>query len=202
MTNKQAKLGALLSILSPSPLSAVCSVTLAIATIVLNQFESIRQFLRLPDVAVLLRAVAVWLDTILTTVLGEARTNVVVVGAFWAIVGLGVYVFLRGLARFISELDDDIVVRRYVWPKGADRTRPLRIMFERTAFRLIALAALALVVFGPLAATLRGPVLARLTGGTMVVEFIVWFLASLLLWHLVVVLLRLVALRLRLTGEA
>jgi len=202
MQNKPTKLQNFLGLFLPSPISGVFSVFLAAATLALNQVDWVKHYLRLPSNADVQRTVTRGADHVLTSVLGQSRTDVLVVGAFWALVGLGVYIFLRGLAQYIAELDDDISVRRFVWPKGADRGRPLRAMFERTAFRAAALAGLILVLVGPLAKTLKGPVFIDFLGPNKIVQYIVWFIASLLLWHAAVVLLRLVALRVRIIGES
>jgi|GEM_PF-1690454 len=202
MQNKQSKLKNFFGLFLPSPISGVLSVCLAIFTIVLNQFVWIKHYLRLPSDSAIQRSIASTADHALTTVLGQSRTDVLVVGAFWALVGLGVYVLLRGLARYIAELDDDISLRRFVWPKGADRGRPLRMMIERTAFRAAALAGLILVLVGPVAKTLKGPVFVEFLGPNKILQYIVWFIVSLLLWHTVAVLLRLVALRVRIIAES
>jgi hypothetical protein len=109
--------------------------------------------------------------------------------------------FLRGLARYIAELDDGIEVRRYVWPKGADRSKPLRLTMERTAFRGFALFGLILVIFGPLPTIFRGPVMVGFLGENKILQYAVWFLAGLLIWHAIVVLLRLIMLKVRLIDE-
>lgn len=185
----------------PTQLSAVICVTLAAATLVLNQVAFIKEYLQLPDGLQVFQTVTAGVDAALTSTIGESNTSVLVVGAFWAIVGLGVYLFLRGVAQYITELDDDIEVRRYVWPKGADRSKPLRVTAERTIFRALALVGLIMVVFGPLADTLKGPVFYDLVGPSDLVVDGVWFVASLLLWHLVVVLLRLLTLKVRLIDD-
>jgi hypothetical protein len=200
MPGNKTKLQNYLSLFIPSALGMVFYVFLAGLTIVLNQFNFIKHFLELPQSLQVSRAVAGWADKVLTTTIGESRTEALVVGLFWALVGLVVYMFLRGLARFIIELDDDISVRRYVWPKGADRYRPLRILAEQAVFRLSALIALAIVIFGPLAAVLSGPVFIDFIGDNQVLQYVIWFLTGVLLWHIIVILLRLLALRARLLG--
>lgn len=175
-------------------------VFLAGAAIVLNQFDMIKKYLQLPHDFQLTHVVAGWADTLLTHTIGASRTETLVVGLFWAVVGLIVYMFLRGLARLAIELDDDLGVRGFVWPKGTDRYRPLRVLGEQFAFRLAALIGFILLIFVPVAAVLRGPLFADFLGPNKVLQFVVWFVASLLVWHLVVIALRLVMLRARLLG--
>lgn len=177
-------------------------VFLTLAVIVLYQFEGIRRYLRLPETIDVWQGVASWADRTINSMIGESRTEVVVVGAFWAIVGLVVYALLHGLARYIAELDDDFAVRRFVWPKGADRSRPLKLLVERTAIRIVALVGLGVVVFGPLAAVVKGPVFAGQLGDYTILLYPVWFIASMLMWHAVVVLVRLFVLRVRILPEA
>ena len=189
-----------LAIFLPSSMSAVLCVFLAGAGMLLNQFDMVRAYLELPHDLRLTRLIAEWADTLLTATVGAERTQSLVVGLFWALVGLGVYVFLRGLAQIFIELDDDLEARRYIWPRGADRERPLHTLLHQVVFRGIAFIGLIFVVFVPLAAVLRGPVFVDFLGPGKLLQYVVWALASLLLWHFVVVLLRLVALRPRLFG--
>ncbi|HEX8227293.1 MAG TPA: hypothetical protein VF572_05490 [Candidatus Saccharimonadales bacterium] len=195
-----SKLRNYLSLFLPSSLSAVFGIFLTALAMILNQIDSIKEYLQIPSNLELFRVLAGWADTLLKSTIGESKTDVLVVGFFWALVGIIVYMFLRALARFIIELDDDIAVRKYVWPKGADRSRPLRNWAQRAAFRLVATIVLALVLAGPLAAVIRGPVFVDFVGPSVILQNVIWFFAGLLVWHIVTILIRLMALRARLFG--
>lgn len=173
---------------------------LAAAVIVLNQFEDIQRYLQVPHDVELGRILALWLDQVLSGTIGESRTATLVVGVFWAVVGLVVYMFLRGLAQLAIELDDDLDSRKYVWPKGTDRYRPLRIFLEQVGFRLVAIFSLIFAIFWPVAAILRGPILVDFLGPNKIIQLTVWFFASVLTWHIVIILVRLMLLRARLFG--
>lgn len=182
----------------PSALEIVIVVTLTGLILLLPQIPLVSDYLQQNGNFDIFHWAARTLDHILTSLIGGSRVDVLVVAAFWAIVGLVVYAFLRGLARFISELDDDVVMRHYVWPKGMDRSRPLHVMLKRTFFRLVALIVLVIMLTGPLDAVIHGPVLVNFLGSNLVVQYLAWAVISLLVLHAATILLRLVALRGRL----
>lgn len=201
MPNNKTKSKKYLSLFVPSSFGIVIYVSLAGLTIVLNQLDSIKGHLELPASWQLSRIFTGWADTFLTHTIGVSRTDTLVVGSFWAVVGLLVYIMLRGLAKLVIELDDGINVKGYVWPKGEDRAYPLRHFFQQLAWRLGALIMLLVVVFGPLAVILHRPVYVSLIGPThLIAQDIVWFFVSVLMWHVVTVLLRLMLLRDRIFG--
>ena len=200
MKNAKSNPGAYLSLFIPSSQGTVLYVFLSGLTIVLNQFDLIQKYLQLPHDLQIVRTLASWADRALTNTIGVSSTETLVVGLFWAGVGLAVYFCLCGLSRLMIEFDDDLDVRGYVWPKGVNRDRPLREFAEKTAFRLIAIVGLLITVFGPLAAVLRGPLFVDFLGSNELLQYAVWFIAGFITWHVVVVLLRLIALRARLFG--
>lgn len=200
MDRKTSKLKTYFSLFTPSASGIVTYFFLAGLAIVLNQFDIVKQYLQLPHDFQFGHVVAGWADTFLTKTIGETRTETLVVGLFWAVVGMVVYLFLRGLARIAVELDDDLGIRGYVWPKGTDRYGPLRRLAEQFAFRLVAVVALIIVVFEPLAAVLRGPVFVDFLGPNHILQIVVWFVVAVIVWHVAVILLRLMTLRARLFG--
>lgn len=198
MQRRISKLKAYSNLFTPSVVGLILYAFLAGLTIILNQFEAIQHFLQIPHNVELGRIFALWLDQFLSGAIGESRTQTLVVGLFWAVVGLVVYAFLRGLARLAVELDDDLSIQGYVWPKGTDRFLPLKLFLEQAAFRLVAIVGFVLLVFGPVAALLRGPVFVDFLGPDKTIQFIVWFVAGMLTWHALVILARLLVLRARL----
>ena len=197
---RASKIKMYLSLLTPSATGIILYVFLAALNMVLDQFEMIKKVLQIPQNVEFTRMLASGADRLLSSAIGETRTETLVVGIFWAAVGLIVYVFLHGLSRIAVELDDDLVARRYIWPKGADRYAPLRVLEQQIIFRGAAIVGLIFVLFGPLAAVLHGPILKEFIGPSLIMQYVFWFLASVLTWHIVVILLRLITLRARLFG--
>lgn len=185
-------------LLTPSAMGVVLYTFLAVLCIVLNQFSFVEQYLQVPHNFQLTHVLFTGLDDILTRVLGESKTAVFVVAAFWAVIGLGVYFFLLGIVHFISDLSKGYEARGMVWPKGANRNHELAMAIKRLVFQLFAFATLLYVVFQPLAAVINGPVFVDFLGPSLIVIFIGWFIASWLSMHLFVVLLRLMVLKPRL----
>lgn len=200
MANTRPKLLGYLKVFAPSGIGLVFYVTAAVMIIVANQFSFINKFLQLPTNLHVGRDLAQVMDRALTSTIGESRTTTLIVGLFWAGVGVVVYILLRSLARVATELDEDLGETRYVWPKGADRSKPIRELVSRLVLQGIALAGLFAVVLGPLAEALYRPVLVNLLSLGTAAKFIVWFLVLVLLLHSAVILMRLVALRPRLFG--
>lgn len=187
-----------LDILKPSGIGWVMYVTMAGLLMVLHQFASIQQYLELPRNIEFARTVKLWLEQLLYNTLGDSWTETVVVGFFWAAVGLAVYVFLQGLAKTVFEFGQSINQRHYVWPQGTNRNQPIVQIIKRTLFQGVA-AVLALVWFmQPLARVLDGPVMVGTLGPNIILQYLVWTLAIVLSLHILVILLRLVVLRRRL----
>jgi hypothetical protein len=191
------KIKSFLSVLAPSALGGVFYTFFAVLTIFLNQFEVIQQYLQVPLNIHLGRTIASWLDHLLTATIGETQTDTLVVGLFWALVGLAVYAFLRGIARFINELGEGMEVRGFLWPKGVSRNKAIFEVIERAVFRLVALVAFLWLLFSPLALLLSGPVFVDFIGSSRPMQLIVWFAFLWLTLHLAVVAARLVMLRQR-----
>ncbi|HEX8182972.1 MAG TPA: hypothetical protein VF575_05230 [Candidatus Saccharimonadales bacterium] len=195
---QKPKLKSYFSLFTPSPLGIVFYVFWSVLAIALNQIDAIQKVLQLPRGLDFIGAIARFADRVLTSAIGESSTQTLVVGLFWAGVGMVVYVFLRALSKLVVELDDDIDERRYVWPKGMNRSGPLLIFIEKGILRTVAAIALILTIIGPLATVISRPVFTDFLGSNKPLQYIVWFISSVIVWHVVVVLLRLVVLRARL----
>lgn len=198
MVNSLSKSKAYFALFTPSGLGMVLYMFAAFVVIGLNQVPIVKDYLELPADLDFFRIFAGWVDTLLLNTLGEGRTNAFVVGLFWAFVGLGVYIFLQALARFIYELGEGLEERRYVWPKGSSRLQPLKLIVERAIFRVVAFCVLVYVLFGPLAQLVKQAPYKDFVGSNVVLQYIVWFLGILFISHCALVLVRLIALRARL----
>ena len=175
----------------------VLSVFLMGLVIFLHQIPEIEQYLQIPSGFNVLRLLSTWVDKVLTTVIGESRTETLVVGLFWAIVGLGVYIFLRGISRFANDVSEGFDERQYLWPKGADRNTGVSEATHRVGFQVLAFIAFLVVTFGPLQRVLSGPVWKGFIGPNPYLLLGIWLVAGLLVMHLWTVLLRLTLLRSR-----
>lgn len=176
----------------------VLYISFAAALLVLHQFQIIQQYLGLPRNIEFARVVKSWLDLGLNSILGQGLTQTFVVGFFWAIVGLGVYVFLRGIMKVMFDIGEGIDQRGYVWPQGANRYQPLLNALQRISFRFVFAVALIFWMFQPLARILDGPVFVDLIGPSRILQYIIWFFVAVATLHVTVILARLFALRERL----
>lgn len=182
----------------PSSIGVVLYTFFSALVVTLNQFSFIEEYLQVPNDFNFLRVITGWLDSLLTSLIGQSRTETLVVGLFWAFVGLGVYVFLQGVARFIMELGNGLDERSYYWPKGTDRNRPLVEAAQRTVFRSMAFLGLIFIVFVPIARLLDAPIGQVFFSESRPLQLAVWFVVLWLTLHLAVIMLRLVALKPRL----
>lgn len=184
-----------LVLLLPSAISTVFCTFAAGLVVVLNQFSFIQGYLQLPSDVNLGRLPLNWLDHTVTGLIGRSATQVLVVGLFWALVGLVVYMCLWGFMRFVSDLSEDLSTRRYIWPGAAGRSRAIHGAIMRALFRVFALALLITLLLVLLPGELKRP------GSTLgLLGYGLWFLGLWLTLHGVVVLLRLITLKSRLFG--
>lgn len=182
----------------PSGLGTVAYVSLAGLIMFLHQFGTIQQYLGLPRDIQFAQFVKDTLDTVLNSSLGQGRTEVFVVGFFWALVGLGVYVFLRGVAKAMFDIGESLDQRGYVWPKGTNRYRPLLDTMQRMGFRFVIALMIIFWLLQPLARVLDGPVFANALQTNPIGLYLLWALTIMLALHVLVILVRLFALRARL----
>lgn len=184
-----------LDLFIPSAFGVVFYTFFSGLVIILHQFSFIREYLEIPRDVDFLRMFTHWLDRVVTSSIGQSTTETLVVGLFWAFVGLGVYVFLRGVARFLNDLGEGLDKRNYLWPQGASRNQALMEAVQRIAFRIFAFVALAVVFMGPLMRLINGPAYPDFSTS---LRLLVWFVSLWLMLHMCVVLMRMVALRPRL----
>lgn len=176
----------------------VVYVSLAGLIMVLHQFSSIQQYLGLPRNIQFAQFVKDTLDVVLNSSLGQGKTEVFVVGFFWALVGLGVYVFLRGVAKAMFDLGESLDQRGFVWPKGTNRYRPLLETLQRLVFRFVITLLILFWLLQPLARVLDGPVFASALASSNILLYVVWAAVMVLSFHVFIILVRLFALRARL----
>jgi hypothetical protein len=189
-----------ISLFMPSAIGLVLYTTIAGMVILLHQFDFIKQYLQIPREVDFLRMFTGWVDRVVISSFGESMTAMIVVGVFWAFVGLGVYIFLRGIAHFIAELSEGVEARSYLWPKGVSRNSAFVDASMKVAFRIFATIGLILMVLGPLVRLLDGAVFVDFIGQNAVLQSVVWFICMWLTLHVCVVLARLIVLKPRLVN--
>jgi len=127
--------------------------------------------------------------------------NTLALYVFWGLIGIGVFAVGVRLTNNFNELAEDISLRNYIWPKGADRNSPLKAFAERVAYHVF----MAIVFFIYLSRAL--PWLATqwqndqagldLSSSTLK-HYAVLFVYEFIILHLAVVILRFLFLRRRL----
>jgi hypothetical protein len=197
MNPQATKINMLKSVLLPSGFSVVLTIFLMGLVVFLHQIPAIEQYLELPKNFSFAHIFSSWADKMLTTYIGESRTETLVVGLFWAGVGLCVYIFLRGISHFATDVSQGFDERQYLWPKGADRNAGVSEATRRVGFQILAFIGLLVVTFGPLQRILGGPIWQGFIGPDNILQMTVWFVVGCFVMYLWIVLLRLALLRAR-----
>ncbi len=187
-----------LSIFTFSGMEILGNITIASLLLILHYVKVIQEYLGLPRDFEFSSIIKNGMDTLLNSTLGQGRTEAFVVGFFWALVGLAVYVFLKGIAKAMFDLGDGIDQRGYVWPKGSNRYGPLKQAAERAGFQFVIFIVIVIWLLQPLARLMDGPVFVDVIGGSSVMLYSVWFAMTFVALHVLVVLVRLLLLKPRL----
>lgn len=131
----------------------------------------------------------------LDKIFNSTQINSLLDYAFWAFIATIIYTTAHYIVGNADEISRDLRVRKYVWPRGADRNGPIEVYIAQFIIRIIIGILVMLYIFKLL------PTLFKLFTSTNFSSFInVMFHIglSLLLIHLFVVLLRLFRLKYRL----
>lgn len=184
-------------LLTPSIVGAISYTYLTAIVLVVRHFSVIEQAFGLPKNTNFSTMILSAIDHGMTRLLGQGKTDVLVVALFWGFVGLAVYILLQGAARFVNELGEGMEARNYLWPDAGERNQMVLAAVRRTVFRLVAFAGLVLVLIYPLARLLSGPLHGKAVDGG-VIGLTVWFVLLWLSMHVSVIFLRLMMLRPRL----
>jgi hypothetical protein len=63
--------------------------------------------------------------------------NTVALYLFWGVIGLAIFALGVRLTNNFNELAEDLTIRNYIWPKGADRNSALKGFVERLVYRIV-----------------------------------------------------------------
>lgn len=194
MQNKNIKM--FVRLLVPSIFGAVMYSLLTGLVAVLHEFSSLKQYLQIPGDVDFFRMLTSWLDRAITSHFGESVVATLVVGLFWALVGLVVYGLLVGLAGTFNDLSRGFDQRKYIRPRGMSRNQALVEAAQQAAVRLTGVVGLIFMVFGPLVRLVSGPP----NNPATTAGWVVWFGLLWLALHACVVFGRFIALKPRLLG--
>lgn len=191
-----------LDILLPSTGGLVLYVFLSLLTLLIHYVSSIQHFLDLSGSFAIKSSLLNFLNNILVSIFGTKISNSLVLGLFWAFVGIVVYIFVQGIAVIFQDLGRDLEERKYILPSGADRNKPLKQDIEHAVFRTAVSAIFLFYLIYIFGYFLRGKFYgsapkqywASLGSG---VHIILLFLGECLALHGIIIFLRLLRLRRR-----
>jgi len=139
----------------------------------------------------------------ITKLLNTQIANTIAIYTFWIVIGMAVYFIGSSLYRNFHELTQDISIRHYLWPQGTDKNRPVLIFFEKTVFRIGVFIAIIIYLYKVLPSLfvfIRAHDLKFEFTGQYGITLLKVFLAEFIVFHVAVILLRLLTLRKRVVG--
>ncbi len=133
----QSKAALLLQWLLPTTIEVAIYILITLITVVVFNTDFIRDFLLVPENFSLQTALLGSVEKWLAKLVGENIAATLITGIFWAIVGIAVYFALRVFGNFSQVLGNDLMVTRYMHPRGDDTYSPLKALFLRIVFHVI-----------------------------------------------------------------
>src|SRR5665213_3232836 len=82
----------------------------------------------------------------LSSLYNSKEFSITAVYVFWLLIASLVYVMAFRLTKNANEIAEDIKIRHYIWPIGADRNNPIKKYFEKFGMKFIILVTLFLYV--------------------------------------------------------
>lgn len=150
-----------------------------------------------------IRAGVGYIDLLLRQFVGDKIAGSLSLGLFWGLVGVIVNVIWWLWSSFSTELNNDLVFSRYVHPKNTDPKSQLKAFIERSVVRaVVAIVGLLYVNYvvssgWPSISNRFAEILRDWELGAQWGALIITALAEILMFHMLVVLTRLVLLRKR-----
>ncbi|HSW36816.1 MAG TPA: hypothetical protein VLG37_00400 [Candidatus Saccharimonadales bacterium] len=200
---KQKTLAAL-DILAPTWGGLISYLVLVILTVVSYQWQALHPYLAPIGSWHLASRFTNFLTGFMTNFFGE-RAGSIVLGIFWGVVGLFVYIMVLGVAILIRDVDEALEEREFVWPKGSDPNKPLEDFLARGFFQ-IAVAVLLVAYVAHIAPfiqdflTVKYPAGQSLLNLAAIKSLLEFTLVEMLALHIGTILLRLTILRRRLVA--
>lgn len=146
MHNKKG-LKTFVKLISPSLLELISILTVFIILLIANQIHQqysadLTNLSAATFKGTFLNGFAHWFSTLYTS----KGFSVVAIYIFWLFIALLVYVLAFRLNKNAEEIVDDISIRHYMWPRGANRNKPIEEYIEKFSMKLITLIVLCLYV--------------------------------------------------------
>lgn len=189
--------------LLPTPVETILYVLVAGITVAFGNIETLRAFFYISDQIGFRTAILGSLDNLLAQVLGEQAAFTLVTAAFWGVIGMSVYVLIWLLGNFSTELSNDLIIRKFMHPRGADTYEPLKWLILKLVFHIFVI--LLMVFYLHLFVTVLLPgwmnqyaeLVRYWPSSEHIYGFLKTFLSQMLGLHVIVVLCRLLLLRKR-----
>ena len=123
--------------LLPSTIELCAYAVIAVGTLLVSNVSAVQKFFMVAQDIDLRLAVLGSIEAVLAGLLGPSAAAALITGAFWALVGMLVYVLLWLAINFSTELTNDLAISRYLHPKGSNTLSPLMHLFLRILFQLL-----------------------------------------------------------------
>lgn len=110
----------------PTAVEFVFYILITLLTVIVINTEFIRSYLLVPENFSLQTALLGSLERALTGLVGGRAAATIITAGFWSLIGILVYMILKLFGNFSSELGNDLVVTRYMHPRGDDTYSPIK----------------------------------------------------------------------------
>lgn len=197
---------ALLQWFLPTRIEIVFYLFIGLVTLGLSDLGAIERLFLIPENVDLNQTILGSSGSIMRQILGSQTSSIVIQSLFWGVVGSLVYSLLWLLSNFSTEVNNDLAVKEYVKPAGADPFLPLKTLVGRALFRvtnivLLAFAAgLVIQVMLPLWIDSFQNLIHFWPQGTYIIAALLSLAAEIISLHIITVLARLSLLRKRVFG--
>jgi hypothetical protein len=134
-------------LIEPSWIELLTIFTLFVILFIANQFQqtSSNNFTNLGAVTfkgTFISGISHWIGTLYTS----KEFSTIAVYIFWLLVATLVYFVAFRLTKNAEEAVEDVSIRHYLWPRGANRNKPIEEYFEKIAIKIIVLVIICLYV--------------------------------------------------------
>jgi hypothetical protein len=194
------------NIFMPTATGVLVYVLFAVLILLIRLLPTVQKHLNIPPSWHLGSVALTLINKFLVKLLGATRIDTIILSVFWMLVIFIIYVIVKFAVAFFLELGRDIAEERnYLHPRTDQPTNTTKSLIKRTLFQLVILIFTIFYLFWAIGFFLHGslvitsPSLAQWIGSLSVLKYIVSFIEECLALYGLTVLLRLLALRDRLS---
>ncbi len=136
MTPKQERIYQTILWLLPTGAEIVVYFSLSVATMALSSQAFLKNWLYIPEDYNFLKTMLHSIDSFLPRILGERIGGSLSLGVFWGFIGMLVYLAIWLFMNFSTELNNELVLSKYVHPRNTAPQPHLGQFIAKLIFRI------------------------------------------------------------------